>query len=100
MGLGRAPPAAGSERECTMNVILNTDEAHAVLSLVSAQVLDHVDLSDAGRKAIRDWRRAHDIGRAGLEDFTESLNVAIGNYIDERTTRMMRVRGALKVKGI
>jgi hypothetical protein len=83
-----------------LNVILNSDEAHAVLSLVSAQVLDHVELSEAGRKAIRDWRRAHDIGRAGLDDFTESINVAIGNYIDEHTTRMMRIRGAMKVKGI
>ncbi|RLT36973.1 MAG: hypothetical protein DWI58_17775 [Chloroflexi bacterium] len=83
-----------------MNVILNSDEAHAVLSLVSAQVLDHVELSEAGRKAIRDWRRAHDIGRAGLDDFTESINVAIGNHIDEHTTRMMRIRGAMKVKGL
>lgn len=83
-----------------MNVILNSDETHAVLSLVSAQVLDHVELSEAGRKAIRDWRRAHDIGRAGLDDFTESINVAIGNHIDEHTTRMMRIRGAMKVKGI
>ena len=83
-----------------MNVILNSDEAHAVLSLVSAQVLDHVELSEAGRKAIRDWRRAHDIGRAGLDDFTESINLAIGNHIDEHTTRMMRIRGAMKVKGL
>lgn len=83
-----------------MNVILNTDEAHAVLALVTAQVLDNVELSDAGRKLLRDWRRARDIGTSGLEEFTAELNVAIGNYIDERTTRMMRVRGALKVKGV
>ncbi|RJQ08591.1 MAG: hypothetical protein C4558_07820 [Dehalococcoidia bacterium] len=83
-----------------MNVILNTDEAHAVLALVSSQVIDHVELSEAARKAIRDWRRAHDVGTAGLEEFTGALNLAIGNYIDERTTRMMRVRGALKVKGV
>ena len=100
MGLGRPHLRAGSERERTMNVILNTDEAHAVLSLVSAQVLDNVELSEAGRKAIREWRRAHDVGRAGLEDFTETVNVAIGNHIDERTTRMMRVRGSMKVKGV
>ena len=99
MALGRAQ--RDRQRGGThLNVILNSDEAHAVLSLVSAQVLDHVELSEAGRKAIRDWRRAHDIGRAGLDDFTESINVAIGNYIDEHTTRMMRIRGAMKVKGI
>ena len=98
-----APGRAQRDRQrggTHLNVILNSDEAHAVLSLVSAQVLDHVELSEAGRKAIRDWRRAHDIGRAGLDDFTESINVAIGNYIDEHTTRMMRIRGAMKVKGI
>jgi len=83
-----------------MNVILNTDEAHAVLALVSSQVLDNVELSDAGRKTVRDWRRGRDIGTSGLEEFTAELNLAIGNYIDERTTRMMRVRGSLKVKGV
>ena len=83
-----------------MNVILNTDEVHAVLTLVSAQVIDHVELSEAGRKLIRDWRRDHAMDTADLDELTGEVNVALGNHIDERTTRMMRIRGALKVKKV
>ncbi|MSQ29468.1 MAG: hypothetical protein EXR68_03140 [Dehalococcoidia bacterium] len=83
-----------------MNVILNTDEVHAVLTLVSAQVIDHVELSEAGRKLIRDWRRDHAMDTVDLDELTGAVNVALGNYIDERTTRMMRIRGALKVKKV
>ena len=31
-----------------MNVILNSDDAHILVTLVSAQILDHVDLSPKG----------------------------------------------------
>ena len=40
-----------------MNVILNSDDAHILVTLVSAQILDHVDLSPKGRKLIEEWRR-------------------------------------------
>ena len=40
-----------------MNVVLNTDEANAVMSLVTAQAIDHADLTEAGKKAVREWRR-------------------------------------------
>lgn len=81
-----------------MNVILNTDEAEAVLSLVTAQILDHVELSEATREGIRDWRRDRGPGTGPLDEVTEELNAAIGNFIDERTTRMMRTRGKMKVR--
>jgi hypothetical protein len=83
--------------EVRMNVILNTDEVHAVLSLVTAQVLDHADLTDAANKQIRAWRRAHDVDTVGLDEFTETMNTALGNFIDERTTRFLRKRGKIKV---
>lgn len=81
-----------------MNVILNTEEAHVVLSLVTSSVLDHVDLSDEAKERIRGWRRDHGLGSSGLDEVTERMNDAIGNYIDERTRRMMRQRGKVKVK--
>ena len=81
-----------------MNVVLNTDEASAVLTLSSAQVLDHVELSDEAKQAIRDWRRDHSPGNDSLDAFTERVNVALGTFIDERTSRMMRTRGKLKVR--
>jgi hypothetical protein len=84
-----------------MNVILNTDEAHVVMTLVTSQVLDHLpELSPEARERIRAWRREHDLGTSGLDEFTERLNEAVGNLIDERTRRMMRQRGKVKVPGV
>lgn len=80
-----------------MNVILNTDEVHAVLSIVTAQVLDHVELSDAAKKQIRAWRRERDRETVGLDEFTETTNEAVGNFIDKRTTRFLRKRGKIRV---
>ena len=80
-----------------MNVVLNADESHVVLTLVSALLLDNVELSEESKKQIRDWRRQRDPGNRELDEFTVFLNERLGNFIDERTTRMMRVRGKRKV---
>jgi hypothetical protein len=80
-----------------MNVVLNADESHVVLTLVSALLLDNVELSEESRKQIRDWRRQRDPGNRELDEFTLFLNERLGNFIDERTTRMMRVKGKRKV---
>lgn len=79
-----------------MNVVLNTDEANVVMSLVTAQLIDQAGLSEAAKKAIREWRRDLAPGTIPLDGFTLRLNEAVGNFIDERTTRMMRTRGQIK----
>ncbi|MQC18137.1 MAG: hypothetical protein DWG80_03565 [Chloroflexi bacterium] len=81
-----------------MNVVLNTDEAHVVLALVTSTVLDHVELSEDAKEKIRAWRTARGPGLIALDGFTEDLNEAVGNFIDQRTRRMMRQRGKLKVQ--
>ncbi len=80
-----------------MNVILTTEEVQAVTALVTAQVLDHVELSSATRKLIRAWRNDHDLETMGLDELAEVVNTALGNHIDERTTRMMRRAGKVKL---
>ena len=80
-----------------MNVVLNTEEVHGVLALVTSHVIDNAGLSSKAIEAIRGWRRERDDGTHGLDDFTEALNLAIGNFIDERTTRMLRKRGKIRV---
>jgi hypothetical protein len=82
-----------------MNVILNTEEVHAVLSLVTSSVIDHVDLSEETKEKVRAWRRDRTMGTPELDEFTEVLNEAVGNFIDERTRRMLRQRGKVKVRG-
>ena len=79
-----------------MNVVLNTDEANTVMSIVTGQLIDQAGLSEAAKKAIRDWRRDLAPGTIPLDGFTLRLNESIGNFIDERTTRMMRTRGQVK----
>ncbi len=81
-----------------MNVILNTDEASAVMGIITGQLIDQAGLSEAAKKAVRDWRRGLTPGTGPLDDFTGRLNTAVGNFIDERTTRMMRVRGGGRVR--
>lgn len=78
-----------------MNVLLNVDEAHAVLTRVTSNALDEITLSEPAREAIREWRKNRTIGTAELDSFTVALNEAVGNYIDERTTRRLRLRGGL-----
>ena len=80
-----------------MNVLLNVDETLAVIARMTGAVLDGVELSEAGRTAIRDWRKHRAEGTKELDDFTVALNEALGNFIDERTTRRLRLRGGLFV---
>ena len=80
-----------------MNVVLNSDETHMLLTLISSQVVDHVDLSEESYELVREWRRNHGLGSRELDELTLFVNERLGTYIDERTTRMMRTRGRLKV---
>ena len=81
-----------------MNVVMNTDEAHVVLSLVTSQILDHLQMSEEGREVVKTWRRSHNLGSSDLDEFAIELNEAVGNFIDENTRRMVRQRGKLKVQ--
>jgi hypothetical protein len=76
-----------------MQVILETDEAWSIMSLVVSQVLDQVDLSDEARAALRRWRSDHNDGTAEMSDLTVTLNEALGTVLDERTTRLIRRKG-------
>ena len=80
-----------------MNVILNVEEVHTIISLVTSQVIDHVDLAEKSKAAVRRWRQERDLGTTGLDEYAEAFNQALGNLIDERTTRMLRRRGKLRI---
>ena len=76
-----------------MQIILETDEAHSIISLVVSQVIDQVELSDEGRAALRRWRQEREEGTAELADVTVSLNETLGTVLDDRTTRLIRRKG-------
>jgi hypothetical protein len=80
-----------------MNVLLSLEECYQVIMRMTGTVLDKVELSEEARDAIRDWRKNRALGTRELEDFTVNLNEALGNHIDERLTRRLRLRGGLYV---
>ena len=76
-----------------MQLILEADDAWSIMTLVVAQVLDNVELSDKGQAAVRKWRSNHADGTEPMDKLAEELNEALGNVIDERTRRLIRRKG-------
>ncbi len=76
-----------------MHIILDEEEALSVLQLVTAQVVDGVELSEPTVDAIRDWRnKTLERGSADLLNFATALNETLGNTIDEELKRTIRRR--------
>jgi len=63
------------------------------MTLVVAQVLDQVELSDEGKAAVRRWRSDHNEGTAEMAELTVTLNEVLGTTLDEKTTRLIRRKG-------
>ena len=76
-----------------MQVILETDEAWSIMTLVVSQVIDQVELSDEAREAVRRWRGDHVDGTGDMADLTVSMNETLGSILDERTERLIRRKG-------
>lgn len=75
-----------------MRLILDEEETWSLMTLITAQVLDQVELSDEAAKAIRDWRAGIVEGNAAMEAMANGVNEALGNTIDEELTRQIRRR--------
>lgn len=76
-----------------MRVILESDEAWSIMTLVIAQVLDGVELSEDGRAAVRKWRQERAEGTELMDRLAEELNETLGNVIDDQTRRLIRRKG-------
>jgi hypothetical protein len=76
-----------------MQLILDTDEAWSIMSLVISQVIDQVELSEEGAAAVRRWRGDRVEGTGEMADLTVSINEALGTSLDERTQRLIRRKG-------
>ncbi len=75
-----------------MRLILDEEETWSLMTLITAQVLDQVELSDEAIKAIRDWRSTVVEGNAAMEAVSNGVNEALGNTLDEELTRTVRRR--------
>ena len=76
-----------------MQIILETDEAWSLMSLIVSQLIDHTGVSGDGKAALRRWRTDHAVGTVEMDDLALALNEALGNTMDEKTSRMVRRRG-------
>lgn len=75
-----------------MRLILDEEETWSLMTLITAQVLDQVELSEEAVKLIRDWRAGVVEGNSAMEEVANGVNEALGNTIDEELTRQIRRR--------
>ena len=76
-----------------MQVVLETDEAWSLMSVITSYVIDHSGISQDGKQRIRRWRGERTVGTVEMDDLAVAMNEALGTVIDEKTTRMIRRRG-------
>jgi hypothetical protein len=76
-----------------MQVILETDEAWSLMSLIVSHIIDHSGVSGEGKASIRRWRGDRALGTVDMDDLALAMNKALGTLIDDKTTRMIRRRG-------
>ncbi len=76
-----------------MQVVLETDEAWSLMSAITSYVIDHGGVSPDGKSKIRRWRSDRAVGAVEMDDLAVAVNEALGTYLDEKTTRMIRRRG-------
>jgi hypothetical protein len=76
-----------------MQVVLETDEAWSLMSVVTSYLIDHGGLSADGKTKVRRWRSDRALGTVEMDALAEAINQALGTYLDEKTTRMIRRRG-------
>jgi hypothetical protein len=63
------------------------------MSVVTSYVIDHGGMSAEGKASVRRWRGDRAVGTVEMDSLAEAINGALGTYLDEKTTRMIRRRG-------
>jgi len=76
-----------------MQIILEVDEAWSLMSVITSYTIDKAGLSQEGKQAIRRWRTNRASGTVEMDRLTIAMNEALGTYLDEKSTRMIRQKG-------
>ncbi len=76
-----------------MQIILETDEAWSLMSIITSYVVDHSGVSQDGKAKMRRWRSDRALGTVEMDDLATAFNEALGTYLDEKTARIIRRRG-------
>ncbi|HXG43056.1 MAG TPA: hypothetical protein VNL95_10085 [Dehalococcoidia bacterium] len=76
-----------------MQVLLEPDEAWSLMLVITSYIVDHSGISGEARARIRRWRNDRAVGTVEMDQLCLEMNRALGNYLDEKTTRQIRMRG-------
>ena len=76
-----------------MQIVMETDEANSLMSVITSYVIDHAGLSPDGKARIRKWRTDRAAGSAEMDALTVAMNETLGTYLDEKTDRQVRRKG-------
>ena len=76
-----------------MHIILETDEAWSLMTLIASYVIDHSGISQDGKQKVRRWRTGRAEGTVEMDDLAVAMNEALGSFLDEKMTRLIRRRG-------
>ncbi len=76
-----------------MKVILDSNEAWSLMTLMVSHMIDKAGLSPDGKARLRRWRTDHADGTAGMAELAIDLNEALGTTLDDKTTRLIRQKG-------
>ena len=76
-----------------MHVVLETDEAWSLMTLITAYVIDHSGISQEGKQKVRRWRTDRAEGTVEMDGLAVAMNEALGTYIDEKMSRLVRKKG-------
>lgn len=76
-----------------MQVVLETDEAWSLMSVITSYVIDHSGVSQDGKSKIKRWRSDRAAGTVEMDDLAVAVNQALDTYLDEKMTRTVRRRG-------
>ena len=76
-----------------MQIVLETDEAWSLMSVIVSYVIDHAGISSDGKTKVRMWRTERALGTVEMDGLAVAMNEALGTYIDERLERKLKRRG-------
>jgi hypothetical protein len=76
-----------------MQIVMETDEANSLMSVITAYTIDKVGLSQDGKQHVRRWRTERATGSTEMDALAVAMNEALGTYLDEKTDRQVRRKG-------
>ena len=76
-----------------MQIVMESDEANSLMSVITSYVIDNAGLSQDGKARVRKWRADRATGSAEMDALAVVMNEALGTYLDEKTDRQVRRKG-------